>query len=78
MHRWILAVALAAATAIGVAPALAGRGDDRGSRDDGGKQSVTYEEVTFTVQNVNGSKLACATDGKQYRIRGHIVAPKNG
>ncbi len=29
------------------------------------------------MQNVNGSKLACPTDGKRYRIRGHIVGPKN-
>jgi pimeloyl-ACP methyl ester carboxylesterase len=31
--------------------------------------------VTFTVQNVNQTKLACATDGATYQIKGHLTGP---
>lgn len=34
--------------------------------------------VSFTVQNVNRSKLTCATDGATYTIRGHITGPADG
>jgi pimeloyl-ACP methyl ester carboxylesterase len=37
---------------------------------------TTSKAVTFTVQNVNRSKLACATDGATYQLRGHIVGPR--
>jgi pimeloyl-ACP methyl ester carboxylesterase len=33
--------------------------------------------VTFTVQNVNRSKLPCTTDGASYQIKGHIVGPRS-
>jgi pimeloyl-ACP methyl ester carboxylesterase len=32
--------------------------------------------VTFTVQNVNTTQLACATDGATYQIKGHITGPQ--
>jgi pimeloyl-ACP methyl ester carboxylesterase len=32
--------------------------------------------VAFTVQNVNGSLLPCAADGKRYVLRGHLVGPR--
>jgi pimeloyl-ACP methyl ester carboxylesterase len=33
--------------------------------------------VTFTVQNVNTTQLACATDGATYQIKGHITGPQS-
>jgi pimeloyl-ACP methyl ester carboxylesterase len=33
--------------------------------------------VTFTVQNVNTTQLACATDGQTYQIKGHITGPQS-
>lgn len=33
--------------------------------------------VTFTVVNVNRSRVPCLTDGKQYKISGHIVGPQS-
>lgn len=33
--------------------------------------------VTFTVQNVNTTKLACPTDGATYQIKGHITGPRS-
>ena len=41
----------------------------------GASKSVS-QAVTFTVENVNTSKLTCMTDGKPYKIRGHIVGPQ--
>ena len=32
--------------------------------------------VTFQVQNVNRTKLACATDGAAYQIKGFLTGPK--
>ncbi len=37
--------------------------------------AVTSLPVSFEVQNVNRSKVACASDGKTYTVRGHIVGP---
>jgi pimeloyl-ACP methyl ester carboxylesterase len=31
--------------------------------------------VSFDVQNVNRSALTCSSDGKDYRLNGHLVAP---
>jgi hypothetical protein len=31
--------------------------------------------VSFTVQNVNRSQLACSSDGAEYRLSGHLVGP---
>ena len=35
------------------------------------------QAVTFSVQNVNRSKLACATDGAAYQMHGHLVGPRS-
>jgi pimeloyl-ACP methyl ester carboxylesterase len=37
--------------------------------------SITTTKVTFTVQNVNRSKLACPSDGQTYKLQGTLVAP---
>lgn len=31
--------------------------------------------ISFQVNNVNRSKIACASDGKTYTVRGHLVRP---
>lgn len=40
-----------------------------------GQGSVVEVPVTFTVKNTNRTPVLCASDGKDYRVRGHIVAP---
>jgi pimeloyl-ACP methyl ester carboxylesterase len=37
---------------------------------------TTSLPVTFTVQNVNQTKLACGTDGATYQIKGHLTGPQ--
>ena len=37
---------------------------------------VLERPVSFQVSNVNQTRLACATDGKTYRIRGHLTGTK--
>ena len=37
--------------------------------------SVSRLAVSFTVRNVNRSTFACASDGKTYTVRGHLVGP---
>jgi len=39
------------------------------------EDGVKQIPVSFQVRNVNRSKVACASDGKTYSVRGHIVAP---
>ncbi len=34
--------------------------------------------ISFTVRNVNRSRVACPSDGKTYTVRGHLVAPAGG
>jgi pimeloyl-ACP methyl ester carboxylesterase len=43
----------------------------------GARREVVSRAVTFTVQNVNRSKLPCRTDGATYQIKGHIVGPRS-
>jgi hypothetical protein len=38
-------------------------------------EAVTSLPVSFEVENVNRSKVACASDGATYTVRGHIVGP---
>lgn len=38
----------------------------------GGSESVP---ISFQVMNVNRSKIPCASDGKAYTVRGHLVRP---
>ncbi len=37
--------------------------------------AVVDRPVSFRVQNANRTKLACATDGASYTIRGHLTGP---
>lgn len=53
---------LAAAFAALIAPAAA----DAAS-------TVIEQPVAFTVKNINRTRLACATDGRTYTVRGHLV-----
>ncbi len=70
----VAALALLAAFAAGPAAAA-----DKSSGSDARawETAVVSRQVAFTVQNVNRSKLACATDGRQYTVRGHIVGPRS-
>lgn len=36
-------------------------------------ETVEARPVSFTVKNVNRTRLACATDGRTYTVRGHVV-----
>jgi len=38
-------------------------------------EAVVSLPVSFEVENVNRSKVACASDGATYTVRGHIVGP---
>jgi pimeloyl-ACP methyl ester carboxylesterase len=60
-----LAVALAALSTLAVVPAGADPTD----------ASIQTTEVSFTVQNLNRSKLACPADGGTYTVRGTLVTP---
>jgi pimeloyl-ACP methyl ester carboxylesterase len=39
--------------------------------------AIASKAVIFSVQNVNRSKLSCATDGAAYQIRGHLVGRRS-
>jgi pimeloyl-ACP methyl ester carboxylesterase len=43
----------------------------------GRSRGIVSRAVTFSVQNINRSKLPCATDGATYQIRGHLVGPRS-
>lgn len=55
-------------------------GCDDDDDDDGNRGSSVVNVVsvpaTFEVENVNRSRVPCATDGQTYRIRGHLVGPE--
>lgn len=75
MKRAVLVAALALLAAFAAGPATA-TDKNGGSEAREWETAVVSRPVAFTVQNVNRSKLACATDGRQYTIRGHIVGPR--
>ncbi|MHA7277584.1 alpha/beta fold hydrolase [Arthrobacter sp. Hz1] len=56
---------------IGIGPATAAGGG-------GGTDSspTVQHAVSFTVQNVNRSKIPCEADGQTYTVRGHITGPQ--
>lgn len=56
--------AIATLTALPATPATAAEG-----------AAIAEVPVTFTVTNSNRSSIPCATDGKQYTIRGHLTGP---
>jgi pimeloyl-ACP methyl ester carboxylesterase len=39
------------------------------------RRTPVSRAVTFTVQNLNRSQLACPSDGATYQVRGHLTAP---
>jgi pimeloyl-ACP methyl ester carboxylesterase len=61
----LAALATATLTAAGPATAQAGQGP------------VVEVPVTFSVKNTNHTLVACQSDGKDYTVRGHIVAPRS-
>jgi pimeloyl-ACP methyl ester carboxylesterase len=40
-------------------------------------RAITSKAVTFSVENVNRSKLTCSTDGNAYAIKGHVTGPRS-
>jgi pimeloyl-ACP methyl ester carboxylesterase len=58
-----LALAGAVAAALALAPALAAA------------QAVIDVPVTFTVNNVDRSKVSCPSDGRPYSVHGDLIAP---
>jgi pimeloyl-ACP methyl ester carboxylesterase len=63
----VIALAALALTAASAIPATASA-----------RSRVTVSKpITFNVQNVNRSKLPCATDGAAYQIKGHLVGPRS-
>jgi hypothetical protein len=62
----LLAV-LAAAALTAAGPATAQAGQDH----------VVELPVTFSVKNTNHTPVVCQSDGKDYTVRGHIVAPRS-
>ncbi len=49
-------------------------GSDSHSRERAAKRTVSIP-ISFQVENVNRSKVECASDGNTYTVRGHIVGP---
>lgn len=58
--------ALAAAAALTATTSTAAAADD---------DAVVDVPVSFTVKNVNRSKVACPADGETYTVRGHLTGP---
>jgi pimeloyl-ACP methyl ester carboxylesterase len=63
------AAAAALAVALAICCFAASPADARG-------RAISSKPVTFSVQNVNRSNLACGTDGATYQVRGHLVGPR--
>jgi pimeloyl-ACP methyl ester carboxylesterase len=63
-------VVAALATALAVAAFAVPQASARG-------RATASKAVTFSVQNVNRSKLACGTDGATYQVKGHLVGPRS-
>lgn len=65
---WCAAAALAAGLVVPVTVtgAAAAAPDD-----------VVDAPVSFTVRNVNESKVPCTADGREYTVRGNLVAPRS-
>lgn len=71
-RRWWAAAVAVGLAAAALAPALAA-GPVRAAT--GG---VVDEPVSFAVRNINGSKVACSSDGGSYVLSGHLVGPASG
>jgi len=68
----LLAAALLVLSAVPAAAA-----SPPGPRQQAGNAAGGVAEIpiSFQVHNVNGSKVSCASDGKTYTVRGHLVTP---
>ena len=64
-------VVAAVVTAVPVTGAEAATPRIDADRADG----VSQVAISFRVRNVNRSAVACASDGRSYTVRGHLVAP---
>jgi pimeloyl-ACP methyl ester carboxylesterase len=64
MRRFLVLALLCSATMLVLSPVASGR-----------SAKIASKPVTFTVQNINRSKVACVTDGATYQVRGHLVGP---
>lgn len=42
-----------------------------------GRDPIVEVPVSFSVKNTNHTLVACQSDGKDYTVRGHIVAPRS-
>ncbi|TFD72767.1 hypothetical protein, partial [Cryobacterium sp. Hb1] len=71
----VVALLLSATSVFNAAssPTSAAAANQNGS--DTKADAVTSLPVSFEVENVNRSKVACASDGATYTVRGHIVGP---
>jgi pimeloyl-ACP methyl ester carboxylesterase len=67
MRRTLAVAALSLLAAATIAPAAFAR-----------SRKVASQAVTFTVQNIDRSKLVCGADGATYQIKGHVVGPRSG
>jgi pimeloyl-ACP methyl ester carboxylesterase len=65
-----VAVVAALATALAVAAFAVPQASAR-------SRATASKAVTFSVQNLNRSKLACGTDGATYQVKGHLVGPRS-
>ena len=74
----VAALAAGAGPAVAVTPAsTAPAAASVGTRAAAAASAVRVASIpiSFTVRNVNRSKVACGSDGKTYTVRGHLVAP---
>ena len=71
-----LTAAVAAAMLAASAVAVAQPDSSKGGRPDTAGSNIVELPVTFSVDNTNRTTVPCASDGKPYTIRGHIVAPR--
>lgn len=78
-HRLLASVALLGASAAVVAstvgPATAAPARGHAPSYQRADDAVGQWPISFRVRNVNRSKVPCASDGKTYTVRGHLVGP---
>ena len=74
--RKTLTSTVAAAALVMTSLTLTGAKSAEGSESHPSEGVQTVQvPVSFEVRNVNRSKVACASDGKTYTVRGHLVGP---
>lgn len=80
----IATAALAALSSVSVVGSAAGVGETKTGKVKAAEVSryhrgaeVEQVPISFRVRNVNRSKVSCASDGRTYTVRGHLVAPRH-